>query len=137
MISLHLETTEGIIDGQGKIDERPTFESCAAHGRRQQWFRDWPELINRRVLGDRRYVIEDERTRKTIVIRQQPCGNDEQRDELLSFHKAKRLRNLPIDNHLKLQGVVRTHMRLSTPAYSSVGSLRHAVSRVVTPAACR
>ena len=48
-------------------------------------------MADRRVRLDRLRVIKDERTRETVVIRQQPRGNHQQRDELLTFHEAKRL----------------------------------------------
>ena len=75
------------------------------------------------------------RRHEAVMIGQQPRGNHQQWDELLCFHEAKRLCNLPIDNHLKLHGVVRIRMGLSAPAYSSAGSLRHGLGGLVTATA--
>jgi hypothetical protein len=66
------------------------------------------------------------RRHEAVIIGQKPRGNhQQQRGELLYFHKAKRLGNVATRGQLKLLALVVIRTKFSAPAYSSVASLPH------------
>src|SRR5271170_2867243 len=77
------------------------------------------------VVRDRCQVIEEERPRETVVIRQQSGRHHQPWDKSLSFHVTKRLSNVPTDNHLKLPDGVTIPAGLSAPSFRRMWPGRH------------
>ena len=81
VITPDIEATQGIVDCQREIDDRPAPDGGALTRRRES-VPDRPEVPNRRVGPDGQPVIEDERTVQAVVEGEHSsAGEDDGRDQ--------------------------------------------------------
>ena len=74
MVALYVQPTNGVVDGQGQIDDGPSLDSLALSGRREHFFYI-PQPPDSRIFDNTRLIVKDERPTEAIVIGQQ-TGDD-------------------------------------------------------------